>query len=118
MKNISPTANLSKNNLEKEGTLMAEDKKILRKLIFYNFPGKDQSPKFKLDIHEGAQLLNIDTRMGKPRLWAIADTSRNKIFRDFVQYEKEEEVAEANLKYMGSYQLGNLHTYQVFEILK
>ena len=97
---------------------MAEDKKVFKKLIFYPIPEKDQSPRFKLEIHEGAQLLNIDTRMGKPRLWAIADTSKNKIFREFVQYGKDEEVREANLKYMGAYQLGNLHTYQVFEILK
>jgi hypothetical protein len=56
--------------------------------------------------------------MGKPRLWAIADTSRNKIFRDFIQYGNNEEVGETNLRYMGSYQLGNLHTHHVFEILK
>ncbi len=96
---------------------MAEEKKTFRKLIFYPFPEKDQS-RFKLEIHQGAELLNIDTRMGKPRLWAIADTSKDKIFREFVQYGKDEEVRETNLRYMGAYQLGNLHTYQVFEILK
>ncbi len=95
-----------------------EEKKIFKKMISYPFPERDQSGRFKLEIHEGAQLLSIDTRMDKPRLWAIADTSKDKIFRDFAQYGKDEEVGEANLKYMGSYQLGNLFTYQVFEILK
>ncbi len=95
-----------------------EEKKMFRKMIFYNFPEKDKSVRFKLEIHQDAQLLNIDVRMGIPRLWAIADTSKDKIFRDFVQYGKDEEVGEANLKYMGSYQIGNLFTYQVFEILK
>jgi hypothetical protein len=97
---------------------MAEGKKIFKKVIFYPIPENNQSVRFSLEIHEEAQLLNIDTRMGKPRLWAIADTSRNKIFRDFIQYGNNEEVGEMNLRYMGSYQLGNLHTHHVFEIPK
>jgi len=97
---------------------MTDERKSLRKMIFYPIPPREKAGRFKLEIHQGAQLLNIDTRMDTPRLWAIADTSKDKVFRDFAQFGKDEEVSETNLKYMGSYQFGNLFTFQVFEIVK
>ena len=70
----------------------------------------DHGRTFSLNIHDGAQILAIQTQHGKPMLWAQVDHDNSTVRRKFIIFGTGIEISIdwERLSYIGTWQDGGL----------
>ena len=87
----------------------------MKQIWKFNF----DEPRTRIQMPVGAEILDVQTQDGTPRMWAIVDPDKEKETRVFDVIGTGHDINDEKRKYIGTFQVENgLYVFHVFEVIQ